>query len=102
MSFRILERANLSGLAFLFFVAAVGFLPGLEACAATTGGAVSASIPPAASRSVDFVIDIQPILSQRCYSCHGPDKQKGELRWDVKASAFKTGDHGPIIVPGNS
>jgi hypothetical protein len=102
MSFRILERANLRGLAFLFFVAAVGFLPGLEACAATTGGAVSASIPPAASRSVDFVIDIQPILSQRCYSCHGPDKQKGELRWDVKASAFKTGDHGPIIVPGNS
>src|SRR5207248_285340 len=25
-----------------------------------------------------------------------------DLRWDVKASAFKTGDHGPIIVPGKS
>jgi hypothetical protein len=51
---------------------------------------------------VDFVKDVQPILSEHCYSCHGPDKQKGELRWDIKESAFKTGDHGPIIVPGKS
>ena len=55
-----------------------------------------------APQKVDFTRDIQPILSQHCYACHGPDKQKGDLRWDVKASAFKTGDHGPIIVPGKS
>jgi uncharacterized protein DUF1549/uncharacterized protein DUF1553/cytochrome c len=60
------------------------------------------NLPPPATRSVGFVKDIQPILSDRCYSCHGPDKQKGELRWDVKSSAFKTGEHGPIIVPRNS
>jgi hypothetical protein len=54
------------------------------------------------SRQIDFVREIQPILSDRCYACHGPDKQKADLRWDVKESAFKTGEHGPIIVPGKS
>src|SRR5215469_3957171 len=38
-------------------------------------GAESAvpALPPPAKHSVDFVKDIQPILSDRCYSCHGPD-----------------------------
>ena len=62
----------------------------------------SAALPAPAARPVEFIKDIQPILSEHCYSCHGPDKQKGDLRWDVKESAFKTGDHGPIIVSGKS
>src|SRR5258708_5043668 len=62
----------------------------------------SATLPPPAGRAVDFVKDIQPILSEHCYACHGPEKQKAELRWDNKATAFKTGEHGPVIVPGNS
>lgn len=61
-----------------------------------------AKLPPAEKREVEFDKDIQPILAERCYSCHGPEKQKADLRWDVKASAFKSGDHGPIIVPGDS
>src|SRR5438045_3364284 len=62
----------------------------------------SAALPAPPSQQVDFTRDVQPILAKHCYACHGPDKQKGDLRWDVKASAFKTGDHGPIIVPGKS
>jgi len=62
----------------------------------------SAGLPPAATRAVDFAKDIQPILAAQCYACHGPEKQKADLRWDSKASVFKTGDHGPIVVPGNS
>jgi hypothetical protein len=65
-------------------------------------GAPAASSPPPANRTVDFVKDIQPILSEHCYSCHGPDKQKSDLRWDIKSSVFKTGEHGPILVPGKS
>jgi hypothetical protein len=61
-----------------------------------------ASLPPAAQRKIDFAKDIQPLLAERCYSCHGPDKQKGQLRWDSKDSAFQNGDHGPRIVPGDS
>lgn len=64
--------------------------------------AAPAGLPPAATRPVDFAKDVQPLLAEHCYSCHGPEKQKGDLRWDERTSAFKTGEHGPIIVPGNS
>src|SRR6476660_9159454 len=62
----------------------------------------AATLPPAAQRQVDFVQDIQPILSARCYECHGPDRQENGLRWDNKASALKGGSSGPAIVPGKS
>lgn len=71
-------------------------------CSSEAAGLAPPTVPPPATRGVDFAKDIEPILSQNCYSCHGPDKHKADLRWDVKASAFKTGEHGPIIVPGNS
>lgn len=64
--------------------------------------AAPAVLPPPVARPVDFVKDIQPVLAERCYSCHGPDKQKADLRWDVKSSVFKNGDHGPILAPGKS
>ena len=64
--------------------------------------AAPAILPPPATRRVDFLKDIQPMLAERCYACHGPDKQKGDLRWDVKTSVFKNGEHGPIVTPGNS
>src|ERR1041384_35643 len=72
------------------------FLPEADAGAvvgkeAKTGGRAAPII-----RKVDFVQEIQPILAERCYSCHGPEKQKADLRWDTKASAFKSGEHGPI------
>lgn len=52
---------------------------------------------------VDFVRDVRPILQQRCYLCHGADKQKSGLRLDVKSEAFRGGDaYGPSIVAGNA
>src|SRR5437899_11897198 len=62
----------------------------------------SSGLPPAANRPVDFAKDVQPLLSRHCYSCHGPDKQKADLRWDSKDSLSKVGDHGPILKPGDS
>lgn len=59
-------------------------------------------LPPAASRSVDFVTDIQPLLAANCYSCHGLERQKADVRWDVKSSVFRSGDPEPLIVPGKS
>jgi hypothetical protein len=59
-------------------------------------------LPPPASRSVNFVEDIQPILARSCYDCHGPEKQENSLRWDLKSSALKGGVSGPAIVAGNS
>jgi len=41
-------------------------------------------------RKVDFNFDVQPILSDRCYSCHGPDtkNRKAGLRLDDEKIAF--------------
>lgn len=44
---------------------------------------------------------IQPILADRCYSCHGPEKQKGELRLDSVEAIRKGGKNGSILTPGD-
>ncbi|HET7698666.1 MAG TPA: PSD1 and planctomycete cytochrome C domain-containing protein [Vicinamibacterales bacterium] len=51
---------------------------------------------------VDFARDIQPILEARCYECHGPKKARNGLRLDLRAAAFRGGDSGSAIVPGDS
>ncbi len=60
-------------------------------------------LPPPATRPVDFVADVQPLLHDTCLKCHGPEKQKNGYRVDVKSIAVKGGDtHGAAIVPGHS
>jgi cytochrome c553 len=59
-------------------------------------------LPPPATRPVDFSKDIQPILEQNCHRCHGAQRAEADLRWDLKESALKGSDHGPVIVPGQS
>ncbi len=45
---------------------------------------------------------IQPALQQRCYPCHGPEKQKGKLRLDRRETALIGGESGePAIQPGD-
>lgn len=45
---------------------------------------------------------IQPALERKCYSCHGPEKQKGKLRLDSAEAIRSGGKSGlPIIVPGD-
>src|SRR5262245_36805204 len=55
-----------------------------------------------AADPVDYLRDVKPILSQHCYSCHGPQKQKSGLRLDTVAAARKGGNSGSAIVPGKS
>jgi hypothetical protein len=43
---------------------------------------------------------VQPILVQRCGSCHGPEKQKAELRLDSLEGLLKGGHSGPALVAG--
>ena len=52
---------------------------------------------------IDFARDIQPIFIKRCYECHGPDKQKSDLRLDQKPDAARGGKSGkPFWVAGKS
>jgi ankyrin repeat protein/mono/diheme cytochrome c family protein len=59
-------------------------------------------LPPAAHMQVDFKQHVQPILSQNCYSCHGPKQQQSGLRLDLRQNALRGGDYGPVIIPGKS
>ena len=51
---------------------------------------------------VSFNDEIRPVLSDKCYACHGPAKKqlRANLRLDVKESAFAQWDGSPAIVPG--
>ncbi|HEV8715364.1 MAG TPA: DUF1553 domain-containing protein [Candidatus Binatia bacterium] len=62
----------------------------------------SSTLPPPANRNVDFVKEIRPLLASKCYPCHGPNQQKNQLRWDVKAIAARGGISGPAFKPGKS
>ena len=47
-----------------------------------------------------FEKEIRPLLINRCYECHGEQKQKGGLRLDSRAATLRGGDSGPALVPG--
>jgi hypothetical protein len=57
---------------------------------------------PSVLFSQDFDREIRPLLQERCVECHGPEKQKADLRLDAKPHAFKGGESGPAIVPAKS
>ena len=58
--------------------------------------------PPAPpGQAVDFARDVQPILEQHCYECHGPKKVRGKLRLHVPALVAKGGTSGPAFVAGD-
>lgn len=48
-----------------------------------------------------YAKQVQPILADRCYSCHGPEKQKGDLRLDSPEAIKKGGKNGEVLTPGN-
>jgi hypothetical protein len=60
-------------------------------------------------RKIRYTKDIQPILSDRCFQCHGPDEasRKAELRldgqeWATKGRKRSNGkDAAAVIVPGD-
>ncbi len=61
--------------------------------------AAYATLPP----TLDYNIDVRPVLSDRCWSCHGPDERarKADLRLDQPEGAYaKTDLRHPAIVPG--
>ena len=52
----------------------------------------------------DYGRDVRPILSDKCYHCHGPDEtgRKGKLRLDTREGALRVKNGATAIVPGKS
>lgn len=86
----------------IFFVACLcaGFPPIIRSGFAAENGAPLATQIP----TVDFATDIRPLLSDRCFACHGPDEEhrEAELRFDLQDNL--TADRGgyQIIQPGDA
>jgi uncharacterized membrane protein len=62
------------------------------------------AILPIANVQEAFVYQnaIQPLLQNRCYTCHGSEKQKGKLRLDQEEFILKGGKNGSTVVKGKA
>jgi hypothetical protein len=74
----------------------------LVVCCKTPESEVTGVVPD----RIDFNFHVRPILSDRCYKCHGPDEnaRKANLRLDIKEGAFALVDSAEnryAIVPGD-
>ncbi len=59
-------------------------------------------LPPPTPHVVDFVKDVQPILREHCFECHATGNEEASLNLAIKARVMEGGQHGPVLVPGNS
>lgn len=46
-----------------------------------------------------FENKIRPVLVQKCYRCHGPEKQESDLRLDSYAAMLRGGATSPAVIP---
>ncbi|HWD88957.1 MAG TPA: PSD1 and planctomycete cytochrome C domain-containing protein [Mucilaginibacter sp.] len=85
----------------LLFVA--GVLTGIGACHSSSEKSIATEDIPDV---VSYNYNIRPILSDKCFKCHGPDanKRKANLRLDIPESAYAALQDDPsahALVPGD-
>src|SRR5436305_7549722 len=74
---------------------------GTAAVAALAAASLGRPFAAQTPSRVDFQRDVQPILRQHCYSCHGPTTHENGFRLDRRADALRGGTIA-VIGPGNS
>ena len=62
----------------------------------------AAVVATAAPVKLEYNRDVRPILSDKCFKCHGPDSaaRKAELRLDIRDNALAKHENGIPVVPG--
>ena len=71
---------------------------GLALLLACSGTAAADAPSPDPALLEFFEAKVRPILVDRCFSCHGAEKQKGGLRLDSSDAMRSGGDTGPVVV----
>jgi mono/diheme cytochrome c family protein len=68
-----------------------------------TPEAAVATLAPtgAATASISFARDVQPIFNQICVKCHGGEEVKEGLILKTYAEVMQGSDNGPVIAPGD-
>lgn len=71
---------------------------------ALKGESTKIAIPPVpdVQKAIAYTHLVQPLLQNRCYSCHGAEKQKGKLRMDNISFMLKGGEDGASLIPGRA
>jgi len=75
----------------------------IQACNRSASGQ---NIADAIPDTISYNFNVRPILSDKCYKCHGPDanKRQAGLRLDRSESAYKAlrdNPHAHVLVPGS-
>ncbi|HAV61637.1 MAG TPA: hypothetical protein DCY13_04640, partial [Verrucomicrobiales bacterium] len=70
--------------------ARVSFVPRIIVSLAL--GAMLLCLTQAGAAAVDYAQHIKPLLAKHCYECHGPQKQKSNLRLDAREYVFHSTD----------
>ncbi|WP_316823110.1 PSD1 and planctomycete cytochrome C domain-containing protein [Pedobacter gandavensis] len=72
---------------FYIVLAIVGIVYVIQACNSSGNQGIEAQMPD----TVSYNFHVRPILSDKCFACHGPDANKREagLRLDIAEAAYK-------------
>lgn len=78
------------------------FLLAASGCFAEGTTSASSAPPPIEVDAAFFVQQVRPLLSDKCFACHGPDDQTrfGGLRLDTEEGLLSVRSAGPMVVPG--
>ncbi len=55
-----------------------------------------------AGAKVTYDEHVQPIFRQHCFTCHGADEAKSDLRVDNYAALMRGGASGEVVIPGDT
>jgi Protein of unknown function (DUF1553)/Protein of unknown function (DUF1549)/Planctomycete cytochrome C len=86
---------------FCLLLCAGGLIIGFNACNSSSEKNTSEEIPD----TISYNFNVRPILSDKCFKCHGPDanKRQASLRLDIPESAYNALKDNPqahALVPG--
>lgn len=96
------DERRVSGASAATDESAAAIATGREATTNGTEDGDAKDVSDSAPAAAVFARDIEPIFETTCVECHGPEKQKGELRLDSVAALERGGESGALLIAGDS